>query len=89
MDIDSGSGSEAYKIKETTINYVPQDSINKVWIMGDFTGWEPVEMQKKNNFLFSINITLLQGYQYFYCFTAQNEVVFDFNTKFCENHRNG
>jgi len=89
MDIDSGPGSENYKIKEMNISYVPFESHNKIYIMGDFTGWEPIEMQKVNNKLFSYNTTLLQGFQYFYCFTAQNEIIVDFNNEYGENHRNG
>ncbi len=87
MDIDSGFG--LYKLKEKTISYISLDSVNKLWIMGDFSGWEPIEMIKNSNKLFTYNINLLEGFQYFYCFTAQNEVIVDFHCEYAENYRNG
>jgi len=81
---------EEYKsIKLITITYIPTETISKLYIMGDFTNWELLEMNKEISNIFTFNILLLNGFKYYYCFYTDDQPIVDFNNLYEENLSNG
>jgi hypothetical protein len=75
-------------IEEVSINYFPfDDQINNLWIMGDFTDWEPRQM-KRGDDKFYFNIILVKGFKYYLSFTERNEMIIDYNKQHEINPRN-
>jgi len=72
---------------ETTFSYLPYEQLNKLWIMGDFTDWEPKEM-KKNKDIFIYKETLLKGFKYYYCYSSSDNFYVDFNNEYEMNSTN-
>lgn len=77
------------EVKPVNITYIPQDEPRKLYVMGDFTGWEPVEMNKELGNIFTYNTLLLTGFKYFYCFFTEDQPIVDFSNLFEENPTNG
>lgn len=80
---------EINSVKSITISYIPTESVSKLYIMGDFTNWELIEMTKENSNIFTFNILLLNGFKYFYCFYTDDQPIVDFNNLYEENISNG
>lgn len=81
---------EEYKsIKPITITYIPTENITKLYIMGDFTNWELIEMTKEISNIFTFNILLLNGFKYYFCFYTDDQPIVDFNNLYEENLSNG
>jgi hypothetical protein len=75
-------------IEEVSINYIPfDDQINNLWIMGDFTDWEPKQM-KRGDDKFYFNIILVKGFKYYFSFTERNEMIIDYTRQYEINPRN-
>jgi hypothetical protein len=74
-------------LKEVTISYIPFEQHNKLYIMGDFTGWEPKPMNK-NKDIFSYTIVLIKGFKYYYCFNEREQISIDMNSEYDTNPRN-
>ena len=73
-------------IKEITIEYISQEQLNSLYIMGDFTKWELIPM-KKNKDIFSYKIVLLKGFKYYYSFQNRDQIIIDYNNVYEENPR--
>lgn len=71
-------------VKEVKIRFCPNEHYNKMYILGDFTKWEPVLMQK-NKDTFYYDTILLRNYKYYYCFTVDNSFIVDYNNFFEAN----
>ena len=69
---------------EYTIEYISQERYNNLYIMGDFTNWELIKMEK-NKDCFTYKIILLKGYKYYYSFQAGDEIIIDYNNTYGEN----
>jgi len=80
---------ELKPIKSITISYIPNETLSKLYIMGDFTNWELIEMTKETSNIFTFNILLLNGFKYFYCFYTDDQPIVDFNNLYEENLSNG
>ena len=63
---------------------IPIENFSNVNIKGDFTNWENLKMIKDNT-LFYIDVYLLKGYKYYYCFEAEGAIICDFNNEVVEN----
>ena len=72
---------------EMVFSYIPYEQLNKLWIMGDFTDWEPKEMTKIKD-VFTYKTILLKGFKYFYCFNSQDNFYVDFNNEYELNPTN-
>jgi hypothetical protein len=77
------------EVKPVSITYIPNDDPRKLYVMGDFTGWELLEMKKEVGNIFTYNSLLMTGFKYFYCFFAEDQPVVDFGNLFEENPTNG
>ena len=75
-------------VKSITITYVPNEDFRKLYIMGDFTNWELIEMTKEISNIFTFTIVLLTGFKYFYCFFTDDQPIVDFGNLFEENPTN-
>lgn len=75
------------KGREVVFSYIPYEQLNRLWIMGDFTDWEPREMIK-NKDLFTYKIVLLNGYKYYYCYNSSDNFYVDFNHEYELNPKN-
>lgn len=71
-------------VKEVKIRFCPNEHYNKMYILGDFTKWEPVLMLK-NKDTFYYDTILLRNYKYYYCFTVDNCFIVDYNNFFEAN----
>jgi hypothetical protein len=80
---------EIKPVKPVTITYIPNEDLRKLYIMGDFTNWEPTEMVKELSNVYTYNVPLLIGYKYFYCFFTDDQPIVDFANLFEENPSNG
>ena len=69
---------------EYTIEFISQERYNNLYIMGDFTNWEFIKMEK-NKDCFTYKIILLKGYKYYYSFQAGDEIIIDYNNTYGEN----
>ena len=69
---------------EYTIEYISQERYNNLYIMGDFTNWELIKMEK-NKDTFTYKVILLKGYKYYYSFQAGDEIIIDYNNLYGEN----
>lgn len=65
-------------VKDHVITFVPYEQYNNLWIMGDFTDWEPKQMNK-NKDIFSFPVVLIKGFKYYFSFTARDQVIVDVN----------
>ena len=74
-------------LKEINITYAPFEQYNNMWIMGDFTEWEPVPLFKNQNCYFT-NLVLIKGFKYYFCYTAMDQIVVDFDQPYETNPRN-
>lgn len=60
------------RIIDIKICFSSNENYNSLYILGDFTNWEPKQMTKsKNSFIF--NTLLLKNYKYYYYFSSKNE----------------
>lgn len=75
-------------VEERNITFIPYEQYNNLWIMGDFTNWEPKPMNR-NKDIFSFNAILIKGFKYYFSFTAKDQVVVDFNQDYDTNPRSG
>jgi hypothetical protein len=76
-------------VVEHNISYIPNEQFNSLWIMADFTNWEPKQMNK-NKDVFNFNVLLIKGFKYYFTFTARSEEnIIDFNQDHEINPRNG
>ncbi len=73
-------------LKEHVITFLPYEQFNSMWIMGDFTNWEPKEMTRSKD-IFSYKTVLIRGWRYFYSFTAKDQVMIDYNAEYENNPR--
>ena len=71
---------------ERIIEYITTEQISNLYIMGDFTKWEPYPMNK-NKDIFSYKIILLKGFKYYYSFQTGDQILFDYNSPYEENPR--
>ena len=55
-----------------------------MYIMGDFTGWEPEIMRKDKN-VFRFKVVLIKGFKYYYSFQSNDETIIDYNNTYEEN----
>ena len=69
---------------ERIIEYITTEQISNLYIMGDFTKWEPYPMNK-NKDIFSYKIILLKGFKYYYSFQTGDQILFDYNSPYDEN----
>lgn len=72
---------------EVVFSYIPYEQLNKLWIMGDFTDWEPIEMTKTKD-VFTYKTILLKGFKYYYCYNSQDQFYVDFNNEYELNPKN-
>lgn len=73
--------------EEVSINFIQKDNqINNLWILGDFTDWEPQQMKREVD-KFYINIILIKGFKYYFTLTERNEMIIDYNNKYEINPR--
>lgn len=75
-------------IKEVNITFTPHEHFNTLWIMGDFTGWEPKQMHKSKD-VFNFNVILIKGFNYYYSFTFRDQMMVDTTAECVINPRNG
>ena len=75
-----------HNLQEITITYIPYEQYNNLWIMGDFTEWEPKPMLK-NKDIFTFKVVLIKGFKYYFTFTAKDQIVIDFNQEYETNPR--
>ena len=75
-------------VKLVSITYIPNEQLRTLYIMGDFTNWELVEMKKELSNIFSFNVLLLSGFKYFYSFFYDDQPIVDFGNLFEENPQN-
>ena len=73
-------------VSQITIEYITQEQYSSLYIMGDFTKWEP-RLMKKNKDIFSFKIVLLKGFKYYYNFQAGDQILIDYNNPYQENPR--
>ena len=73
-------------VSEITIEYITQEQFSSLYIMGDFTKWEP-RLMKKNKDIFSYKIVLLKGFKYYYNFQSGDQIFIDYNNAYQENPR--
>jgi hypothetical protein len=73
-------------LKEHVITFMPYEQFNTMWIMGDFTQWEPNQMTR-NKDIFSFKTVLIKGYKYYFSFTAKDQVIIDHNSDYENNPR--
>ena len=71
-------------VSEITIEYTTQEQHSVLYIMGDFTKWEP-KLMKKNKDIFTYKIVLLKGFKYYYSFQSGDQILLDYNTDYQEN----
>ena len=71
---------------EHVITFMPYEQFNSMWIMGDFTNWEPKEMTRSKD-IFSYRTVLMKGFKYYFSFTAKDQVILDHNAEFENNPR--
>ena len=69
---------------EKIIQFIPQQNYGVMYIMGDFTGWEPEIMQKDKD-IFSYTIVLIKGFKYYYSFHSNEQVLIDYDNPYEEN----
>ena len=74
-------------VSEIVIEYIDQEKRGSLYIMGDFTKWEPKPM-KKNKDIFSYKIVLLKGFKYYYSFQSDDQIFLDYNSDYQENPKN-
>jgi hypothetical protein len=74
-------------LKEITISYIPYEQVNDLYIMGDFTGWEPKLMQR-NKDIFFFTLILIKGFKYYFCFQERENMQIDMNSEYETNPRN-
>jgi hypothetical protein len=74
-------------LQEVTISFIPYEQVNKLYIMGDFTEWEPKPMHK-NKDIFSYTVVLIKGFKYYYCFNERDQITIDMNNEYDTNPRN-
>ena len=83
--------SNSYVIEQSateyTIEYITQEHHSTLYIMGDFTKWEPMPM-KKNKDIYSYSIVLLKGFKYYYSFQSGDQVIIDYNNLYEQNPKN-
>ena len=79
---------EVKPVKSVSISYIPNEDLRILYIMGDFTNWELVEMKKELSNIFTFNILLLTGFKYFYSFFYDDQPIVDFGNLFEENPNN-
>jgi len=72
---------------EVVFTYIPYEQLNKLWIMGDFTDWEPKEMIKTKD-VFIYKCILIKGFKYYYCYNSQDNFYVDFNHPYELNTKN-
>ncbi len=72
---------------EVTFTYIPYEQFNKLWIMGDFTDWEPKEMIRTKD-VFIYKTFLLKGYKYYFCYNSRDNFHVDFNIEYELNPKN-
>ena len=72
---------------EYTIEYITQEHYSTLYIMGDFTKWEPIPM-KKNKDIYSYTIVLLKGFKYYYSFQSGDQMIIDYNNIYEQNPKN-
>lgn len=75
-------------VKSVSIKYIPNEDLRMLYIMGDFTNWELVEMKKELSNIFTFNILLLTGFKYHYSFFYDDQPIVDFGNLFEENPNN-
>lgn len=68
-------------VTEISITYIPYEQLSNIWIMGDFTEWEPILMNK-NKDIFTYTIVLIRGFKYYYLFNSMDTTVIDFNHEY-------
>ena len=69
---------------EYIIEYTSEEKFKNLYIMGDFTKWEMIPMEKCQG-KFTYKIVLLKGYKYYYSFQAGDEIIIDYNNLYEEN----
>ena len=69
---------------EKTIEFVAKETYGIMYIIGDFTGWEPEIMQKDKN-VFRFKVVLIKGFKYYYFFQSNDETIIDCNNTYEEN----
>ena len=69
---------------EKIIEFVPHGNYGIIYIMGDFTGWEPEIMQKDKD-VFRFKVVLIKGFKYYYSFHSDGETIIDYNNTYEEN----
>lgn len=72
------------KVIEYIIEYTSEERFKNLYIMGDFTKWEMIPMEKCQE-KYTYKIILLRGYKYFYSFQAGDEIIIDYNSLYEEN----
>ena len=73
-------------VSEITIQYITQEQYSNLYIMGDFTKWEPISMKKSKD-IFSYKVILLKGFKYYYSFQAGDQIIINFNSEYESNPR--
>jgi len=74
MKIDDRNSNDFLieKVLNHSITFIPYEQYNVLWVMGDFTNWEPKEMIK-NKDMFIFPILLIKGFKYYFTFTAKDQ----------------
>ena len=74
-------------IVEYEVQYITQEQHNKIFIMGDFTNWEPKPMIKYKD-IFSYRVVLIKGFKYYYSLQSGDQIFIDYENLYEENPRN-
>ena len=74
-------------VKEVIVQYIPFEQYNALWIMGDFTGWEPKQMNRHKD-VFSYPSILITGFKYYYCMSFRDQMIVDMNHEYETNPLN-
>ena len=73
---------------EYKIEFIPEKLYGKIYILGDFTNWDPILM-KKNYDTFYFTVVLMKGFKYYYNFLSSEEnCLLDYNSTYDKNPSN-
>lgn len=75
-------------VKEVCITHIPIEHHSKMYILGDFTAWEPILMDKHRD-VFSYKTILIKGFKYYYSFQVHGNITVDTNAPYENNARTG
>lgn len=75
-------------LQEYSIRFIPNEHYGNMYLMGDFTNWEPMVMNKSRE-SFIYKVILMKGFKYFYCFQTDDKILLNNNDLIEINQRTG